>query len=55
MKKFLLAALLSLMLAGAGAQVADAHHGHNDRGNGHEVKDSGHFAGQLAPGHAKHH
>lgn len=55
--KTVLAIITALGLSVALAGAADAHHGHkfNGKGEGHKVKTEGRYAGDFAPGHAKHH
>lgn len=54
--KYIWAAIVGLMLLGAGVQTADAHHGHDNLDKpGHQIKEDGRYAGELSPGHEKHH
>lgn len=55
--KTILAIVTALSLTVAlGAGPALAHHGHKNLDKpGHQIKAHGNFAGELSPGHAKHH
>lgn len=54
--KTLLAILMALGITLSFAGVVDAHHGHNNLDRpGHQEKAEGRYAGELSPGHARHH